>query len=473
MEYINNIKDVTMIVYIIKLFTISNLSYYTSLRITNNSKKLKCKMLEVFISILFVNIICTIVKYFSGSLSCILLLIMLLAIIVSKILHKDIVYSLIVVAISLGINYVIFLLSTFIVFFPVIIMNLKNEYINLILILIVYMIGVFLFFKVKRFKKGFIFLQNRLEDEYFNLLILSVSIVIIFLFIMLENYHVIYTSNIGIGFIIFGIIMFATIQKALQLYYKQKLLVQALNATKKELQEEKQLVKELENEIFKRNKKDHSISHQQRILKHKVNKLMEKSEIASEITIIDKINKIDKEIADEKAVIELAKTEIIEIDDVLDCEQAECEKNKIEFELQLNENIHKMVNNYISAEDLQILIADNIKNARIAIQHSNNTYKSIMVRLGKIDGYYSLYVYDSGVEFEEGTLEKLGKVPSTTHKDSGGLGLGFMNIFDTLNKYKASITIKEIGKPSITNYTKAIMIKFDNKNAFNIDSYRR
>lgn len=147
MEYINNIKDVTMIVYIIKLFTISNLSYYTSLRITNNSKKLKCKMLEVFISILFVNIICTIVKYFSGSLSCILLLIMLLAIIVSKILHKDIVYSLIVVAISLGINYVIFLLSTFIVFFPVIIMNLKNEYINLILILIVYMIGVFCFLK--------------------------------------------------------------------------------------------------------------------------------------------------------------------------------------------------------------------------------------------------------------------------------------------------------------------------------------
>ena len=47
----------------------------------------------------------------------------------------------------------------------------------------------------------------------------------------------------------------------------------------------------------------------------------------------------------------------------------------------------------------EILIADNIKNARIAIQHSNNTYKSIMVRLGKIDGYYSLYVYDSGVEY--------------------------------------------------------------------------
>lgn len=131
-----------------------------------------------------------------------------------------------------------------------------------------------------------------------------------------------------------------------------------------------------------------------------------------------------------------------------------------------------MVNNFVSKEDLEILLADHIKNAIIAINYSNNVNKSILIRLGIIDGIYSLYIYDSGIEFEIDTLKNLGKKPSTTHADSGGTGMGFMNTFDTLNKYKASMIIEEYGKPSKDNYTKAIMIKFDKKNEFKICSYR-
>ena len=47
-------------------------------------------------------------------------------------------------------------------------------------------------------------------------------------------------------------------------------------------------------------------------------------------------------------------------------------------------------------------------------------------------------------------LEKLGKKPSTTHKDEGGTGMGFMNTFDTLRKCKASLTIEEFNKPGFT-----------------------
>ena len=89
-------------------------------------------------------------------------------------------------------------------------------------------------------------------------------------------------------------------------------------------------------------------------------------------------------------------------------------------------------------------------------------------KLGKIDKNYGLYIYDSGVEFEKETLENLGKKPSTTHKDEGGTGMGFMNTFDTLRKCNASMIIEEFGKPNKDNYTKAIMIKFDNKNEFKI-----
>ena len=132
-----------------------------------------------------------------------------------------------------------------------------------------------------------------------------------------------------------------------------------------------------------------------------------------------------------------------------------------------------MINNYVSKENLEILLADHIKNAIIAINYSNNINKSILVRLGDIDGIYSLYVYDSGIEFEVDTLQNLGKKPSTTHADDGGTGMGFMNTFDTLNKYKASLTIEEYNKPNKDNFTKLIKIEFNKKNEIKICSYRK
>ena len=61
-------------------------------------------------------------------------------------------------------------------------------------------------------------------------------------------------------------------------------------------------------------------------------------------------------------------------------------------------------------------------------------------------------------------LENLGKKPVTTHIDEGGTGMGFMNTFDTLRIYDASIEIEHLGIPSKDNFTKIIKIKFD-KNA--------
>ena len=85
---------------------------------------------------------------------------------------------------------------------------------------------------------------------------------------------------------------------------------------------------------------------------------------------------------------------------------------------------------------------------------------------------FGIYVYDSGIEFEKETLENLGKKPSTTHAEEGGTGMGFMNTFDTLRKYKASLEIEEIGKPSKDNYTKILKIKFDGKKEYKVKTYR-
>ena len=199
---------------------------------------------------------------------------------------------------------------------------------------------------------------------------------------------------------------------------------------------------------------------------------MMNNEIANELSIKDEIKQISKEYNKQKVIAELPKTEIDIVDDMLDCMKEECIENSIDFELQINGNINHMVNNYIPKEELQILLADHIKDAIIAIRHSDNINRSILVRLGLIDGIYSLYIYDSGIEFEIDTLINIGTKPVTTHNEEGGTGMGFLNTFDTLKKHNATMIINEIGKESKDNYTKVIMIKFDNKNEFEIKSYR-
>ena len=249
--------------------------------------------------------------------------------------------------------------------------------------------------------------------------------------------------------------MFLTIQKSFQVYYKQKLLIQELNETKKDLKNKTEEVQKLEQENLNFSKKSHSLAHKQKSLEYKLNQLLLTTEISDEKDLKEQIQKVSKELYS-KPRIELDKTGIKYM-------QAECIKNKIGFELQIAGNIHYMTNNFISKEDLEILLADHIKDAIIAIKHTDNVNKSILVRLGKIEDCYGLYIYDSGIEFEKETLENLGKKPSTTHKDEGGTGMGFMNTFDTLRKYQASLTIKEINNPTKDNYTKVLIFKFDKK----------
>ena len=377
-----------------------------------------------------------------------------------------------VIVISLSINYILFFLATAIGFFPNVLFKIYDNYIGLSIIASIYVLLEYVLMKIKKIKKGVAFLENKLEDESYSLIVFDIGLIIIFIVIVLSNYEAKITGKFGIGLIIFSIIMFLTIQKSLQLYYKQKLLIQELNETKNELENKKKEIEELEKENLNFSKTSHSIAHKQKALEYKLNELMLKNEISEEIDLKKRINAISKEISERKTEIELSKTDISEIDNMLKYMQSECIKNKIDFQLQINGNIYYMINNYISKEELEILLADHIKNAIIAINNCENINKSILVRLGEIDGIYGVYVYDSGIEFEKDTLINLGKKPVTTHANNGGTGMGFMNTFDTLNKYSASITIEEYNKPCKEDFTKLIKVEFDNKNEYTIVSYR-
>lgn len=472
MEWLTS-KDI--LINIIKMVIMILFTYYSCIKITNLKIKLT-NLRAVFISgIILIIVLCI---YLLGKMEIIeintvIYSIFIVAIAFSNNTHSNLGYSILITTISVSINQIVFYISAILSFIPYLILKIEDEFINFVIIVFIYIIILLRVIKIKRLKNGIKFLEKQKNNEYLNLIILLISIIVLFLVIVLsdEEISVEVTDKIGYGLIIFAIIMGMFIQKSLQLYYKQKMLVKDLEETKAELEEKNTRIKELENEIIKSGKKSHSISHRQKILEHKLEELNMKSEI-SEMDIKSRIEKVGKDIRKEPVIV-LAKTGIVEIDDVLDYMKSECVKKKIDFQLQLSGNIYKMINNYVSKDELEILLADHIKNAIIAIEYSNNINKSILVRLGRLDGTYGLYVYDSGIEFEKETLLKLGKKPATTHKDSGGTGMGFMNTFDTLRKHNASFIIEEYGKPVTDNFTKVLKFKFDNKNEFKICTYRK
>ena len=459
---ISIIKNVFLILFI----------YYTNYRITNRKVELNFKFIRDNLIIIILGIVCGVIKNKINLYISIISSILIISIFFSK---DMITKSVITTIISYAINYMISYITIIINFIFNMITKLNNDYINLMVILIMHIFILYYFFKIKRFKNGFSFFKSNDNNEYGDILILNIGVIILYIIATLSHYNV----EIGRELTTVGItaifIMFVTIQKSLQLYYKQKLLIQDLNETKEELEKTKSELKQVEEENLGLSKKSHSIAHKQKALEYKIQQLLTNVEISKEDAgeVQDRIKEIEKDLYKDKVVTKLSKTDIPNIDDMLEYMQSECIKNKIEFELQISGNIHYMVNNLISKEDLEILLADHIKDAIIAINHTDNINRSILVRLGEIDGIYSLYIYDSGIEIEKETLAKLGKEPITTHANEGGTGMGFMNTFDTLKKYQASFIINELSEPNKDNYTKVLVFKFDKKNEFKIMSYRQ
>ena len=463
---INNIEKNTIILKTLKIII---LTYYTNYRLID--KKIKFKVIPNLLLIIL-GIIIGVIRYEISYAVSIMMIIILISIVFSK---GNLENNILTTIISLGINYCTELLAIIGCFVLCKMLNIENDYAKLIIITIFHILVLLNIFKIKKIKYGIPFLKRKLNDEYTDILIMNVSIIILFSVSFINKANLVTARVILLEIIIYAILMFITIKKSLQLYYKQKLLVQELEETKEELEKKTKEVKDLEAENMHFSQRSHTLIHKQKSLEYKIEQMMTKTEISKEeaAEVKDKLDKMKEEIYKEKESIELDKTGIVDIDDMLKYMQSECNKNKIEFILKLNGRIQQITNNLIDKDDLETLLADHIRNAIIAVEHSENINRGIMVKLGKIDGEYGLSIYDSGIEFKIETLKNLGKIPSTTHAEEGGTGMGFMNTFETLEKYKASLKIEEIGKPSKDNYTKVISIKFDNKSEYNIKSYRQ
>lgn len=470
----DNLNNISLGVNFIKNLMIVFATQVTIQKIINDKEYFSISKIIEYISFILMEIVVQIVNIKIGFVCSIIVLIFWISCISMIFTKGNIGYNILITTISLAFNYSTYFISLIIVFFinnKIVI--IENDVINLILIMLIDAIILYNVFKMKKFKYGIISLQNKFDNQYMENFILMLSVGILYMTVIFANKQFLAIKNIMFIFIIFAALMFITIQKSLQLYYKQKMLIKELDETKEDLARAENKIKILEKENIEESKKRHTIIHKQKSIEYKLEEMLTKTEMSTEeaAEVKERLEKLNKEIYTEKEVMELDKTGISSIDDMLKYMQSECVKNKIDFTLQIKGNIHYMVHNLVKEEELETLLADHIKDAIIAINHTDNANRSILVRLGNIDDIYSLYIYDSGVEFKPEVLESLGKKPCTTYASEGGTGMGFMNTFDTVRKHKASLIIEEIGKPVKDNYTKVIIIKFDKKNEFKVKSY--
>lgn len=468
--------DINLINIIIKMMCINGLIFMVNTKVLNYKIDKRYFVCMALSSILITAIYYVLDKYLDNLLKLILMYFMQL--IVLKICIKDIRKNLLVSnLLSNSIVFIAFIFSLLIEMLLVNLIKIKNSTVNFILTFIIETVILMIFFNIKRFKKGFAFLDNNVNSEYTNAIVINVSVVIILAYYVFGNYYGNLTKQLLICFIVLSIIMIIIVIKTLTLYYKQKLLTKNIEDYKSEIALKDAQIKSLSDEKYKISKLNHEFYNRQKALIHKVEEITSmNTEIADELDLSKQINDLTKEYTDKaqeiKTLDKLPTTGIVEIDDMFKYMQSECNSKKIQFNLKINGNIYHMINNKIPQSRLVTLIGDHLRDAIIAIDFSNNTFKSILAVLGENNGVYEFCVFDTGIEFKIDTLLKLGLKPATTHKDSGGTGIGFMTTFETMKETKASLIIDEMREMSNTDYTKSVTIRFDGKNEYRIKSYR-
>lgn len=462
--------NIDIIIFFIKLFVMNNWVYYVFIKITNKKALKINKFLILFIFNVILTFTCTYIEFYLDSFLSVIILCVLYAVILSKLTKEKLGYSLIVTLISYAITIVCLGFSAIICYIFYRIFVIKNKYLNLLIILIFQAVFIYFFLKSNKFKNGFDYINQKMNNDVNDLITINISIAIIFAYCLLgtvfEELEQI-RIRLFISFLFLTFTLIIMIHKNLTLYYKQKLLKTTVNRYKEKIEEKESEINKLKDEKYKISKIVHEFYNRQEALEQAVKDEEFRKRIKNLTTEFsnefEKIKTLDK----------LEETEIAEIDDMFKYMQKECDKNNIKFHLKIEGNIHYLINNIIPKNKLETLIGDHIRDAINAVKSSNEENREILVILGKKDEIYELTIFDTGIEFEIDTLLKLGKERVTTYKNKGGNGIGFMTTFETMKQTGASLIIEEFQPNKDRFYTKSVTIKFDGENQYKVISYRQ
>ncbi|MCI5823084.1 MAG: hypothetical protein MR010_08660 [Lachnospiraceae bacterium] len=156
------------------------------------------------------------------------------------------------------------------------------------------------------------------------------------------------------------------------------------------------------------------------------------------------------------------------IDAMITYMSKEAAENKIEFHFHYGKDFFENNVTELRENDLAHLLSDTLENAIIATRFGGGGV--IELSMLKIKGIPTISISDSGIPFELDTYMNLGLQKASTHLDTGGSGIGLMDLWALKEKYMATLYIDE--HPEAPNMTKRIVYIFDRKNRYMISTNR-
>lgn len=472
MELINNF---------IKMFFIYYLTYVVYIKIIDYKEEGISKSLLLLVECIVIATIYSFFINYINSVNIIIITYIIHAIFISCILKEKLNFSMITTLVAFIITYIIYLISVIIAAFllRIFVPNIQlNSIVSFWVIGSITMVIIYMFFRIKRLKNGFNFLKSiKVNDSFYNFIIMFAMISLLFFIFLQKDNNIVINTYLILATIItlFGLIIW--IKSQITKTYKSKMRDRTIEIQKAEIDEQTKILEELKAENLKLASAVHKYNKKFSALEFAMKnalKIETNNEFANEISVIfEETKDASKSFAKETEVNanKLELTNIIGIDNMFKYMKEEARKKYINFDLKLNSSINPLIENTISKDKFETLIGDHLKDAIIAVNASDESYKSILVTLGLADGTYELSINDTGIEFEIETLLKLGQEQVTTHKEDGGSGIGFMTTFETLKECRASLIIEEYN-PETTNYKKSVTIRFDGRNEYKIISYR-
>lgn len=463
---------------IFKYFFIIICSIYIFIKLQDKSFNME----QIIIHLSF-STICSFVTYFTRKyftyLTLIIIaffLIIFLRIIYKKLLNITIIFTLI----SVGISYISYTISSFIIapvcyvifcsLNPKILTTVSFFMIGLLQIILCYLI-----FRIKRFRKGIAAYESKLMSDLGAFI--SISLLLLASLFNEQNSTDIIKTIILFSVMLVGLLLLLWWKKYFTSIYLEKIY--------------KRNIEILENELFEQKERNKELKRQNEELSkiiHKDNKIIPAMELAVEEilncqsadeqknkskSLLNHLKTLSSErtgFITEYEVLNkhLPKTGLSSLDASLNYLLNKASKNNVSFDLSVTVDLNLLTPDVVTEDDLNTLVLDLGENAIIATANMNP--HNILVVMGLENQSFCINIYDSGHQFESSVIINLGLKRVTTHKKTGGNGIGLITTFDIIKKYNASFILDETIKNE--NYCKKVSVCFDGYKEFRIRTQR-
>ena len=170
----------------------------------------------------------------------------------------------------------------------------------------------------------------------------------------------------------------------------------------------------------------------------------------------------------QQEILRLPQTAFDSVNAILSYMQTESLKHNIPFHVMLFDNLASTIPAAITENDFTHMLSDLLSNAINACKDIPSS--SVQVYLGSMENIPTIKVLNMGNVFDAEVLKDLGLARHTTHADTGGSGIGLMDIWSIKERYRATLLIDEIANDSNT-YT-CVNILFNHKKHYIIQSNR-